>query len=247
MKYVESGSNYSHSVGYQYDTLNNLTALVETINGTERTTSYAYDDEFKLYYLESRYYNPGLGRFNAPDAFASTGQGLLGNNMFAYCRNNPVSRRDTAGLEDETSIDCTPNFDEEKETGKSSTGAKYGGSNSSFVTQSGNGGNGRSTPTNGSGSNPVSGNISTPKEAYDIRDYVNTHNGSPPKGYKGGKEFKNDGRNGSQILPNQYGPFYEYDIYPLTKGMGRGTVRIVIGNGMAWYTPDHYMTFFEME
>ena len=31
------------------------------------------------------------------DAFASTGQGILGNNMFAYCGNNPVTRNDSDG------------------------------------------------------------------------------------------------------------------------------------------------------
>jgi hypothetical protein len=32
----------------------------------------------------------------------TTGQGLLGNNMFAYCRNSPANRVDTAGSRDET-------------------------------------------------------------------------------------------------------------------------------------------------
>lgn len=48
MKYVETGSNYRHSVGYEYDTLNNLSLLVETINGVEHTTQYAYDDNNRL-------------------------------------------------------------------------------------------------------------------------------------------------------------------------------------------------------
>ena len=38
-----------------------------------------------------------MGRFINADAFPSTGQGLLGNNMFAYCGNNPVTRSDTEG------------------------------------------------------------------------------------------------------------------------------------------------------
>ena len=70
-----------------------------------RYRGYVYDQELGLYYLQSRYYNPGLCRFNAPNAFASTGQGLLGNNMFAYCRNNPVSRRDISGTDDEDCFD----------------------------------------------------------------------------------------------------------------------------------------------
>ena len=36
-------------------------------------------------------------RFLNADAFASTGQGLLCNNMFAYCGNNPVNRVDVGG------------------------------------------------------------------------------------------------------------------------------------------------------
>ena len=62
-----------------------------------RYRGYVYDQELGLYYLQSRYYNPGLCRFNAPDAFASTGQGLLGNNMFAYCNNNPIVSSDPSG------------------------------------------------------------------------------------------------------------------------------------------------------
>lgn len=48
MKYVESGTNYTHSVGYEYDTLNNLTMLVETINGVEHSTSYEYDEDNRV-------------------------------------------------------------------------------------------------------------------------------------------------------------------------------------------------------
>ena len=31
------------------------------------------------------------------DGYVSTGQGILGNNMFAYCGNNPVNRVDPNG------------------------------------------------------------------------------------------------------------------------------------------------------
>ncbi|MBR5292486.1 MAG: wall-associated protein, partial [Clostridia bacterium] len=41
--------------------------------------------------MQSRYYDPSIGRFINADSFASTGQGFLGYNMFAYCNNNPVS------------------------------------------------------------------------------------------------------------------------------------------------------------
>ena len=50
-----------------------------------------------MYYLQSRYYDPVIGRFINADGMFSTEQGLLGNNMFAYCGNNPVLRVDNTG------------------------------------------------------------------------------------------------------------------------------------------------------
>jgi len=58
---------------------------------------YVYDIESGLYYLQSRYYDPEMGRFINADALVSTGQGVLGNNMFAYCTDNPISRVDPKG------------------------------------------------------------------------------------------------------------------------------------------------------
>ena len=43
-----------------------------------------------------------MGRFLCADSLVSTGQGLLGNNMFAYCRNNPVVRIDINGTADKS-------------------------------------------------------------------------------------------------------------------------------------------------
>ena len=40
-----------------------------------------------------------MGRFINADALVTTGQGLLGNNMFAYCGNNPVNYTDVNGQE----------------------------------------------------------------------------------------------------------------------------------------------------
>jgi hypothetical protein len=50
-----------------------------------------------MYYLQSRYYDPAIGRFINADIYASTGQGFIGCNMFAYCGNNPVVRMDASG------------------------------------------------------------------------------------------------------------------------------------------------------
>ena len=63
-----------------------------------RYRGYVYDTETGFYYLQSRYYDPELSRFINADAFVSTGQGLLGNNMFAYCNNNPGNYSDPSGM-----------------------------------------------------------------------------------------------------------------------------------------------------
>ena len=47
--------------------------------------------------MQSRYYDPETGRFINADGYVSTGQGLTGTNMFAYCGNNPVNRADPSG------------------------------------------------------------------------------------------------------------------------------------------------------
>ncbi len=62
-----------------------------------RYRGYVYDSETGLYYLQSRYYDPALRRFINADAYTSTGQGFIGNNMFAYCLNNPVNCTDSIG------------------------------------------------------------------------------------------------------------------------------------------------------
>ncbi|MBO4261711.1 MAG: RHS repeat protein [Clostridia bacterium] len=62
-----------------------------------RYRGYVYDTETKLYYLQSRYYDPQTQRFISPDSYVSTGQGIVGNNMFAYCNNNPANMIDLFG------------------------------------------------------------------------------------------------------------------------------------------------------
>lgn len=62
-----------------------------------RYRGYYYDFETGFYYLQSRYYDPANHRFINADSYASTGQGFVGTNMFAYCNNNPVILLDVSG------------------------------------------------------------------------------------------------------------------------------------------------------
>ncbi len=62
-----------------------------------RYRGYYYDTETGLYYLQTRYYDPEVCRFISADVYMSTGQGIVGNNMFAYCLNNPIAFADNSG------------------------------------------------------------------------------------------------------------------------------------------------------
>jgi len=62
-----------------------------------RYRGYYFDMETGFYYLQSRYYDPTLRRFINADSYQSTGQGILGTNMFAYCNNCPVAFTDETG------------------------------------------------------------------------------------------------------------------------------------------------------
>ena len=63
-----------------------------------RYRGYPYDAETGLYCLQTRYYDPELCRFLNADGLLSTGQGVLGHNMFAYCNNDPVNGCDPSGM-----------------------------------------------------------------------------------------------------------------------------------------------------
>ena len=76
-----------------------LTGLSSYIayNNPFRYRGYYYDGETGFYYLNSRYYDPEIGRFLNGDAYVSTGQGPTGYNMYVYCGNNPILREDDGG------------------------------------------------------------------------------------------------------------------------------------------------------
>lgn len=74
-------------------------ALANTVGSKNpyRYRSYRYDNETGFYYLNSRYYDPEIGRFINADGYVSTGQGISGYNMFEYGSNNPVYNADPSG------------------------------------------------------------------------------------------------------------------------------------------------------
>ena len=88
---------------YEYDAWGNCTVTSHNANFTIgednpiRYRGYYYDSETGLYYLQSRYYDPEIGRFINADGYVTTGQGVLSYNMFAYCSNSPVMYSDPSG------------------------------------------------------------------------------------------------------------------------------------------------------
>jgi RHS repeat-associated protein len=88
--------NWDNAWGYNPIPEGVMASTLGTLNPL-RYRSYVYDEETELYYLQSRYYNPEICRFINADNYPTTGQGLTGNNMFAYCGNNPVIRTDAQG------------------------------------------------------------------------------------------------------------------------------------------------------
>ena len=94
--YVVVTYNWDTAWGYNPMPEGLLASTLGVLNPL-RYRSYVYDSETGYYYLQSRYYDPEIGRFINADGFVSTGQGLLGNNMFTYCGNNPVNRIDHTG------------------------------------------------------------------------------------------------------------------------------------------------------
>ena len=84
---------------YEYDSYGKVISATGTLANVNplRYRGYAYDWETGFYYLQSRYYDPTVARFINADGYASAGQELLGKNMFAYCKNNPITMVDDSG------------------------------------------------------------------------------------------------------------------------------------------------------
>ena len=98
-------------VEYKYDSWGKPIGVTGTlantlgVNQPFRYRGYVYDTETGWYYLQSRYYDPSIGRFVSADVYLSTGQGVLGHNAFAYCANNPIIKKDSTGYAVETVFD----------------------------------------------------------------------------------------------------------------------------------------------
>jgi RHS repeat-associated protein len=100
----------------------------------------------------------------------------------------------------------------------------------------------------GCGANILRVNVgAVPEKVVNVLNRVDAKN-APFPGYKGGRDFVNDGGQGASILPRGSGVTYkEWDVNPWVKGTDRGGERLVTGtDGTAWYTTDHYHSFYRV-
>ncbi|MBQ5320623.1 MAG: RHS repeat-associated core domain-containing protein [Oscillospiraceae bacterium] len=65
-------------------------------NNPFRYRGYYFDNETGFYYLNSRYYDPEVGRFINADIVMDT-ESVFGFNLFSYCENNPITYIDDMG------------------------------------------------------------------------------------------------------------------------------------------------------
>ena len=98
-------SHGTELVKYEYNSWGKLLNLTDySSNGLGRRNpfrfkGYYYDEELGMYYLNSRYYDPEVGRFISPDTtdILEVQDDLYDKNLYAYCDNNPVMRIDSSG------------------------------------------------------------------------------------------------------------------------------------------------------
>ncbi len=81
---------------YEYDAWGEVVNQTETVSNRFKFNGQQLDPITQQYYLRARYYNPVIARFTQEDTYR--GDGL---NLYAYCRNNPVSYVDPSGHKSE--------------------------------------------------------------------------------------------------------------------------------------------------
>jgi len=91
-------------VKYRYDAYGNIIDIQDTsqndiVSSINPYTyrGYRFDSEIRMYYLNSRYYVPEIGRFLNSDGLLGQIGDLQSTNMYAYCANNPVMHTDVTG------------------------------------------------------------------------------------------------------------------------------------------------------
>lgn len=99
---IDSSGNLVVSYDYSaYGNLKSITGSLATTLGVDnhmRYKGYYFDEETGFYYCKSRYYVPEWCRWlNADNPSFLKPYSATGNNLFAYCENDPINRVDYSG------------------------------------------------------------------------------------------------------------------------------------------------------
>lgn len=90
-----------------------------------------------------------------------------------------------------------------------------------------------------------------PQKAKDALNKIHKDPDAYLKDYSGNYPFRDQPNKakGETKIPNPNATSYkEWDINPYKYGQNKGTERIVTGSdGSAWYTPDHYKTWYQIQ
>ena len=92
-------------VYYKYDSWGRAVSISGTMAATVgqknpfRYRGYYFDAESGMYYLQSRYYDPEIRRFISADDVnvLNVQDNLYDKNLYIYCENNPIVRKDSNG------------------------------------------------------------------------------------------------------------------------------------------------------
>ncbi len=90
-------------VEYTYDAWGKVLSVTGSLASTVgqanpfRYRGYYYDSETGFYYLQTRYYDPEVGRFLNADGYIGANGDIIGYNMYAYCSNRPTVAIDIDG------------------------------------------------------------------------------------------------------------------------------------------------------
>lgn len=97
--FVKYGENFLDiDIEENYNLVKTNNELVISQINPFRYRGYYYDIETGLYYLNSRYYDPQIGRFvNVDDIAYLSPKEINGLNLYIYCKNNPVMYTDKNG------------------------------------------------------------------------------------------------------------------------------------------------------
>jgi RHS repeat-associated protein len=96
---------------YSYDPWGRVLSATEAVCNPMRYAGYYYDSTTGLYYLQHRFYDPGIRRFLTRDWLTGQVGKPQSLNAYAYVENNPLTYADPLGLEPGDYMGPYPGYD----------------------------------------------------------------------------------------------------------------------------------------